>query len=453
MIQQANKDALYFLRQPEIPEIPDIRQTISLSNVSKALPHDMIHVCFCFHDKTGHYSKFAGTAMLSIFENHDTPPHLPSITVHILHDNSLTQDNRDKFIQVAERYRQAIQFYNVEELCTDRIAQIRKYFPQIDKNNFTIGAFYRIFIPFVLPTNIEKAIYLDADIIVNLDIKELWQNELADKVFGVVSEKEMGDHTEWQELVIDNHVKLKDYFNSGVLLMNLRLLRKEEETIVNSMKFILENPRYRRLPDQNVLNYCFSSRTVKLPIKFDLMTSLRRKHETDISKKIYHYATGSYPSFDQRDNINRLYMSYFIKTPWFNEDAVNRLYESFLKVRNDLHSRMAKLLSILSRKTRAFFVEPSKIDSMKKFFSIRDDEEIIPAENEDSITKLIDVMKASKDECVFFIMTPKFLNKNFPFDLLTKEGFALDKDFVRGWEILSDAYGNPFNSAWLIRAM
>ncbi|MBR6711851.1 MAG: hypothetical protein IKI76_02505 [Selenomonadaceae bacterium] len=34
----------------------------------------MIHVCFALYDKAGHYSKFTGTAMLSLFENHTPPP-------------------------------------------------------------------------------------------------------------------------------------------------------------------------------------------------------------------------------------------------------------------------------------------------------------------------------------------------------------------------------------------
>ena len=34
----------------------------------------MIHVCFCMYDKTGRYSKFTGTAMLSLFENLSAPP-------------------------------------------------------------------------------------------------------------------------------------------------------------------------------------------------------------------------------------------------------------------------------------------------------------------------------------------------------------------------------------------
>ncbi|MBR0290124.1 MAG: hypothetical protein IJQ82_14200 [Selenomonadaceae bacterium] len=34
----------------------------------------MIHVCFVLHDKNGTYSKFTGTAMLSLLENLNTPP-------------------------------------------------------------------------------------------------------------------------------------------------------------------------------------------------------------------------------------------------------------------------------------------------------------------------------------------------------------------------------------------
>ncbi|MBQ7629907.1 MAG: hypothetical protein IJS81_06805 [Selenomonadaceae bacterium] len=34
----------------------------------------MVHVCFGLHDSDGRYSKFTGTAMLSMFENCSAPP-------------------------------------------------------------------------------------------------------------------------------------------------------------------------------------------------------------------------------------------------------------------------------------------------------------------------------------------------------------------------------------------
>lgn len=410
----------------------------------------MIHVCFCFQDKTGRYAKFAGTTILSMFENSSPPP---STCVHILHDNTLTQDNREKFIYLAGRYGQLVKFYNVEELCADKIAEIKKLFPTAAKTRFTIGMFYRLFIPHVLSLDIEKAIYLDTDIIVNLDISELWRIELGDKILGVVSEKMLGDPPELKPVCIDGHVKPENYFNSGVLLMNLKLMRNEYETVINGMKFISENPRYRTVLDQTLLNYCFSSRSLMLPIKFNQIAYLWfRRKETNIGQGIYHL-TGDNPQLNLKNYFNRLWMNYFIRTPWFNEDALDRLYDGYLKIRNDLETQTAKTSAIVSGKTRAFFVEPAKIESIKKFFLIRDDELIIPAENEDSIQKLLDAMKTTQGKCVFFIMPKKFLKENFPFDRLTKEGFVQDKDFLKGWEYLSDSYGNPFNTHPLIQAM
>ncbi|MBR0061185.1 MAG: hypothetical protein IJP68_06855, partial [Selenomonadaceae bacterium] len=158
-----------------------------------------------------------------------------------MHDNTLTQDNREKFIYLAGRYGQLVKFYNVEELCADKINEIEKLFPTASKTIFSIAMFYRFFIPELLPKNLEKAIYLDSDIIVNLDIAELWRTELGDKVLGVVPEvfNKVNAPAAFT-LVADGLVKAEDYFNSGVLLMNLTALRDEAETIKAGMKFIAE---------------------------------------------------------------------------------------------------------------------------------------------------------------------------------------------------------------------
>ena len=101
----------------------------------------------------------------------------------------------------------------------------------------------------------------------------------------------------------------------------------------------------------------------------------------------------------------------------------------------------------MSGKTRGFFAPPNNINELKKFFRIRDDEEIIPAENQDSLKKLLDAMNASRGKKVFFIMVP------FPFQILIQAGFAPGRDFVNGFEFLSEAQGVPLNSYPLIQAM
>ncbi|MBE8953795.1 MAG: hypothetical protein SR1Q7_11740 [Quinella sp. 1Q7] len=67
----------------------------------------MIHVCFSIFDANGLYSKFTGTSILSIFDNIAS-----EVTIHILHDKTLTDENRNKFLTLAERYNQIIKFQN-----------------------------------------------------------------------------------------------------------------------------------------------------------------------------------------------------------------------------------------------------------------------------------------------------------------------------------------------------
>ena len=412
----------------------------------------MIHVCFCFSDKTGRYAKFAGTSMLSLFENTYS-----EVTVHILHDDTLTPDNRDKFSYLAGRYGQLVKFYNLDELCADKIEEIKNLVPKLEKTTETVGAFYKVLIPQVLPKKIDTAIFLDPDTIVNLDINELWQIDLEEKYLGVVTEKDNGVNANKNFLLCSEKiVKDEDYFNCGVLLMNLNLLRKEERTIVQGVKFRGKNPQHKYL-EQTVLNYCFHDRALKLPTKFNSLVEKERSSDKPaLMSKIYHYADGtSRQGFDMNDTFNRLWMSCFIKSPWFDAETFGRLYTDFQKNSNeDLEKSSLNLVKLMPGKTRAFFVEPENLKTATNLFGIKDYEEIILAENETSLKKLIDTMKTCRGACVFFIITEKFLNKDFPFELLTKEGFNEDKDFFKGWTFTDDTRNNKsFDSYSIINAM
>ena len=365
-----------------------------------------------------------------------------SITVHILHDNTLTQDNRDKFIYLTGRYGQAVKFYNVDELCANKINHIKKC---LLKNSFyNIGATYRLLVSEILPNELEKIIYLDSDIIVNLDINELWQFELDDKILAVIPEiLNRGELERDFALCREGLVKNEDYFNSGVLPMNLTILRNEENIVFNWLEILEKNPQYARFADQDTLNYYFSTRTLKLPVKFNrFVISSRREHETRIEKMIYHFATSAF-SLDMHDPFNRLWMKYFMKTPWFDEDSIGRLYEGVEQMHGGLKSSMLNLSAMMSGKTCAFFVTPQDVDMIKKSFSVQKSEDIILAENQESIKKLIKAMKRSQGKKIFFITM-----LIFPYNVLINEGFVFGKDFLNGAEFLLG-----FNSYSLIKDM
>ena len=417
----------------------------------------MIHVGFGLHDRTGLYSKLTGTAIASIFENAKVPPQ--SISIHVLHDNTLANNNRDKFSQLAGKYEQIVKLYNVEEICPDKVQEMVDIIPEVRTSRVSIGAFYRLLIPQLLSSDIEKCIYFDSDMIVNFNIAELWQIELGDKPLGAVPEDKASSaafkHYGRQKYLIHaGFVDYADYFNSGVLMMNLNYLRNVTETLKEGIRFRAKNPQCSAF-DQDILNYLFSKNYLKLPDNFDqFIRSERLKKDTKnkIRQVAYHYVKDML-RLDLADVFNRLWMSYFLKTPWFEANSIGRLWTEFERMREGMERQRLKLSAGIIGRTRAFFVAPKEIESARKNFEIRVDEMIILAEGEESFQKLLNTMKDSKGKSIFFIMTEKFLGKKFPFEKLTKSGFVNDKDFLRGWELLSEAKGKPFVSHSLVMSM
>jgi lipopolysaccharide biosynthesis glycosyltransferase len=93
--------------------------------------------------------------------------------------------------------------------------------------------------------NEDKVLYIDADAIVVDNIKELWNIDL--KNYALAGIKESG---EWER-----HLGIKGmdhkYINSGILLMNLDLIRKLklDDEMIN-----LLNNNFYHYPDQDVIN-------------------------------------------------------------------------------------------------------------------------------------------------------------------------------------------------------
>ena len=410
----------------------------------------MIHICFALNDPEGNRAKFTGTAMLSIFENTAS-----KVTVHILHDDTLTPENLAKLSEVAARFRQAVKFYNVGELCANKLAEYLSILPALKDSSDNIGVAYNFLIPQVLPRNISKVIRLDSEIIANLDLEELWQIELGDKPVAAVPsyrqspEQEGLKRVRSAKMCLAGLVKPEDYCSSGVLLVNLKVWRKEESLLTEGFRFMGEHPEYRFF-DREILNYCFAERVLKLPVKFNRYVGFARSDiEEPIGKNTYNYSGHSDSlGLDMTDDYNRLWMGYFLRTPWFNVNSIQQIYETLEQREVFLKDFMLELAAAMAGKTRVFVVRKSELDLCKKIFSVRDNEEIIIVEENAPNDELIKEMRKARGKKVFFIMVRKF-----PFSALTKAGLGHKKDFFNGYFFRSKANGKPMDSYPLVQAM
>jgi lipopolysaccharide biosynthesis glycosyltransferase len=132
-------------------------------------------------------------------------------------------------------------------------------------HHFTKANYYRLLIAQLI--NVDKALYLDADIVVNDSIKELYETNICDCYLAAV-----------QEPGFDRHEALKmnknsDYFNSGVLLINLVYWRKNNLQ-KRVLSFISENPNAIKFVDQCGLNAIVDGQWKRLPLKFNQQASI-----------------------------------------------------------------------------------------------------------------------------------------------------------------------------------
>ncbi len=128
--------------------------------------------------------------------------------------------------------------------------------------------YYRLFAARYLPQQLERILYLDPDLVVLHSLRSLYQIDFDGKLFAAASHIESRTFRELnrRRLHLSEHAK---YLNSGVMMMNLALLRKESpQTIID---YIQSHKDTLLLPDQDVLNALYADRTVPLdPMVYNL---------------------------------------------------------------------------------------------------------------------------------------------------------------------------------------
>lgn len=129
--------------------------------------------------------------------------------------------------------------------------------------------YYRIFAAQYLPKNLDRILYLDPDIIVINSLRALYSIDFKDHLFAAASHIESRSFQEFNRLRLNLSAQSK-YINSGVMMMNLSLLRTEQST-QQVFDFIAEHKNSLLLPDQDVLNALYTDRIIFLdPLIYNL---------------------------------------------------------------------------------------------------------------------------------------------------------------------------------------
>ena len=359
------------------------------------LDEDVIHIGFGLHDKDGHYSVWVGTVMQSILDHTDS-----KLCFHILHDETVSEENKRRLKQVANQKGDSIQFHFIDTSIFDDVKE--------RLHRFTVGTMFRLMLPEMLP-NLNKIIYLDADLFVNRDVKELWDIDVSNYFVAGVRDYGTCHHTFTPYPVQEGIVNRQNYINAGVLILNLDKIRSYGNMKNQSIQYLIDNPD-SSLFDQDALNVIYKDSILLLDEKWNsFVLVLKSKNVKKMENRIYHYV-GDLLQLYSDYQLDKEYFRTICRTPWIDYE-MNHQFEQCFGRMNDRVNQYQNMLQLLSNPDvkHVFYGEENKmLKTLYNCIHLKDgDYRVLEhAQNMESDIlpcKDLSVLKNKKDSIIIFV--------------------------------------------------
>jgi len=185
---------------------------------------------------------------------------------------------------------------------------------------WSVAIYARLLIPDLLPCSIERALYLDADCIVVGDLTALWQMDMGQAAIAAVGDT-YGAHLE-REIGIE--IADDDYVNSGVLLMNLVVWRRDR---LGAAAIAFIRQYHPCLVDQTAINVACAGRIARLAQEWNLLAHALLRSEQWREPRIIHCTTDIKPWLYRDALFASIYLYHRNKTP-FPSDPPRALHRS-----------------------------------------------------------------------------------------------------------------------------
>ncbi|KRM72117.1 glycosyltransferase family 8 protein [Lacticaseibacillus brantae] len=221
-----------------------------------------IPIFFSVNDQ---YAASLAVAMQSLINHAASTNHYQLMVLY----QELSADNQEQLGQLATE-NVSISFIPLEERFSERFDNDQN---KLRADYVTLTIYYRLFIADMFP-EFDKAIYLDADILVRDDIAKLYDIDLLGALVGAANDRFIAtDPTvsayAAQVVGINPHL----YVNSGILLMDLKKFRDTHFT--DTFLQLLTTYHFTLIaPDQDYINALAKDDLYQLPMEWNLETAV-----------------------------------------------------------------------------------------------------------------------------------------------------------------------------------
>lgn len=208
------------------------------------------------YSSSNEYAPYCLTSICSLLVNNQDLA--PDIYIYIL-SNQIEEQMRGRIRELCFRFSAKVAFIDGDET-------ICKIFERGAKLNFNPSSFLRIFIPELLPLDVEKALFIDSDTYIRHGIRTLYNTDISDYLCAMSYNQPI-----YRAMLREADLKENDgFFNAGIILLNLAAWRKQN--IQNKvLDYYYENGGNFPADDQSVINAIVANNTVVLEYKYNAM--------------------------------------------------------------------------------------------------------------------------------------------------------------------------------------
>ena len=187
----------------------------------------------------------------------------------------------------------------------------------------SLASYIRLFLADLLPQDVDKLVYLDSDICVLADIRDLAATYLDDAVIAAVCDPYAEEN---ERLGLPDGYRC---FNAGILVMDMAAWRRLKLSAA-AKRYVDENAPRLKYHDQDVLNVLLHDKVKFIDMAWNYQARLRQRNTLTappyrsqlvelirIKPQIVHYTTHLKPWRYRPDvAFEREYMKYLKLTPW-----------------------------------------------------------------------------------------------------------------------------------------
>ena len=276
-----------------------------------------------------------------------------SVALESLVDN-ISEENeyiiKILYVDIKEENKKKILKYNSKNVNIEFV-DLSYYIEEVKdqlftRDYYTNTTYFRLFISDLYP-QYNKVLYLDSDIVVLKDVAELYRVDIDGKLIAAAPEDVIQNNKVYQEYVekVVGMASYKQYFNAGVVLMNLDEFRKFK--FQEKFLYLLKTVKFAVIQDEDYLNRLCKGRVRLLDTVWNREPIPVNKEKND-DIKIIHYAYIYKPWHSDNVLYQEYFWEYAKKTPYYNE--ILKIKESFTEEARFKELEADKNLRILAQK-------------------------------------------------------------------------------------------------------